>query len=91
MIKYPFKVFQTEVEGRVFWIANSSYLKGCVGQGDDISEALSEFEELQVFIQLNRNGVELLCAACKNIDRGVEFLHGSGSLFGGSCVLFGDR
>ncbi|HAF25974.1 MAG TPA: toxin-antitoxin system HicB family antitoxin [Lachnospiraceae bacterium] len=45
MIKYPFKVFQTEVEGRVFWIAKSSYLKGCVGQGDDISEALSEFEE----------------------------------------------
>ncbi len=45
MIKYPFKVFQTEVEGHVFWVAKSIYLKGCVGQGDEQSEAIAELEE----------------------------------------------
>ena len=45
MIKYPFMVFQTEIEGHVFWVAKSSYLKGCVGQGDEQSEAISELEE----------------------------------------------
>ncbi len=45
MIKYPFKVFQTEVEGHVFWIAKNLYLKGCVGQGDDQSDAITELEE----------------------------------------------
>ena len=45
MIKYPFEVFQTEVEGHVFWVAKSTHLKGCVGQGDDLSEAIAELEE----------------------------------------------
>jgi len=45
MVKYPFVVFQTEVEGHVFWIAKSTYLKGCVGQGDEQTEAISELEE----------------------------------------------
>ena len=45
MIKYPFKVFQTEIEGHIFWIAKSSYLKGCVGQGDIQSDAIAELEE----------------------------------------------
>ena len=45
MIKYPFKVFQTEIEGHIFWVAKSSYLKGCIGQGDLIEEALNELEE----------------------------------------------
>ena len=40
MIKYPFKVFQTEIDGHVFWIAKSNYLKGCVGQGDLQEEAI---------------------------------------------------
>ena len=45
MIKYPFRVFQTEVEGHVFWVAKSSYLKGCVGQGDIQADAILELEE----------------------------------------------
>lgn len=45
MVKYPFKVFQTEVEKHVFWVAKSIYLKGCVGQGDDQSDAIAELEE----------------------------------------------
>ena len=45
MIKYPFKVYQTEAEGHVFWIAKSSCLKGCVGQGDLQADAIAELEE----------------------------------------------
>ena len=45
MIKYPFKVFQTEMDGHIFWIAKSNYLKGCVGQGDLQEEAIKELEE----------------------------------------------
>ena len=45
MIKYPFRVFQAEVEGHIFWIAKSNCLKGCVGQGDKQEEAISELEE----------------------------------------------
>ena len=48
MIKYPFKVYQTENEGHVFWIAKSSYLKGCVGQGDTPQEAIAELEENEI-------------------------------------------
>lgn len=48
MIKYPFKVFQNEVDGHVFWVAKSIMLKGCVGQGDDIAEAVSELEENEI-------------------------------------------
>ena len=45
MIKYPFKMQQVEVEGHIFWIAKSCYLKGCVGQGDTSDEAIVELEE----------------------------------------------
>ena len=45
MVKFPFKVFQTEVEGHVFWVAKSRYLKGCVGQGDLQEDAIAELEE----------------------------------------------
>ncbi len=45
MIKYPFKVYQTEVDGHVFWIAKSTSLKGCVGQADLMVDAISELEE----------------------------------------------
>ena len=44
-MKYPFSVFQTEIEGHVFWIAKSLYLKGCVGQGDTQEEAMKELSE----------------------------------------------
>ncbi len=45
MIKYPFRVFQTEVEGHIFWVAKSNYLNGCVGQGDAQEDAIAELEE----------------------------------------------
>ena len=45
MIKYPFKVYQTEVDGHIFWIAKSSSLKGCVGQADLMADAIAELEE----------------------------------------------
>ena len=45
MIKYPYMVYQTRIEEHIFWIAKSSYLRGCVGQGDDQEEALLELEE----------------------------------------------
>ncbi len=45
MIRYPFKVYQTEHEGHVFWIAKSICLKGCVGQGDRQEDAIKELTE----------------------------------------------
>lgn len=45
MIKYPFQVYQTEVDGHVFWVAKSILLKGCVGQGDSQSDAIKELED----------------------------------------------
>ncbi|MCR4787632.1 MAG: type II toxin-antitoxin system HicB family antitoxin [Lachnospiraceae bacterium] len=44
-MRYPFHVFQTEVEGHVFWVAKSNYLKGCVGQGDVQEDAIRELAE----------------------------------------------
>lgn len=41
---YPFQVYQSEVEQHVFWVAKSSSLKGCVGQGETAEEAISELE-----------------------------------------------
>ncbi len=43
-MKYPFRVYQTQVEEHVFWIAECPTLKGCVGQGDTLEIALSELE-----------------------------------------------
>ncbi len=45
MIKYPFTVYQKEAEGHIFWVAKSTYLRGCVGQGDIQSDAIAELEE----------------------------------------------
>lgn len=45
MIKYPFRVFQTDVKGHVFWVAKSNYLKGCVGQDDAQEDAIAELEQ----------------------------------------------
>lgn len=41
---YPFRVYQDTVEAHTFWVAKSASLKGCVGQGDTITEAISELE-----------------------------------------------
>ena len=43
-MKYPFRVYQTQVEGHIFWIAESPALKGCTGQGDTLEAALAELE-----------------------------------------------
>lgn len=42
---YPFVVFQTQVEEHIFWIAKSTALKGCVGQGETQEEAITELGE----------------------------------------------
>ena len=44
MMKYPYRVFQTCVEEHYFWVAECPILKGCVGQGDTLEEALAELE-----------------------------------------------
>ena len=44
-MKYPFSVFQTEIEKHIFWIAKSNLLKGCIGQGDTQEEAIKELAE----------------------------------------------
>ena len=41
-MKYGFTIYQTKVEEHVFWVAESKDLKGCVGQGDTIEEAIEE-------------------------------------------------
>lgn len=43
-MNYPFRVFQTKVEEHTFWVAECPALKGCVGQGDTLEEALAELE-----------------------------------------------
>lgn len=44
-MKYSFSVFQQNANDHTFWIAKSSQLKGCVGQGDTCDEAIRELEE----------------------------------------------
>ena len=41
---YEFEVYQMEVDKHLFWVAKSKALKGCVGQGETASEAISELE-----------------------------------------------
>lgn len=36
---YPYQAYQTKVEGHSFWVAESLFLKGCVGQGETSGEA----------------------------------------------------
>ena len=44
-MKYPYTIFQSEAEGHRFWIAKSTLLKGCVGQGDTQEDAILELQE----------------------------------------------
>lgn len=44
-MKYPFKMYQMQVEDHIFWIAESLSLKGCIGQGDSLEDAQKELEE----------------------------------------------
>ena len=41
---YPFQVSQNKVEEHMFWVARSTCLNGCVGQGETVEEAISELE-----------------------------------------------
>lgn len=43
-MKYEFEVYQMNVENHLFWVAKSKVLKGCVGQGETSSEAITELE-----------------------------------------------
>ncbi len=43
-MKYGFQVYQMQVENHRFWVAESKALKGCVGQGDTVIEAVQELE-----------------------------------------------
>lgn len=53
-MKYPFAVFQTQVEDHIFWIAKSTILKGCVGQGESQEEAIKSL------MKMKKNGLILL-------------------------------
>lgn len=44
-MKYGYNVFKTEVDDHSFRVAKSTDLKGCVGQGETIDEAVLELEE----------------------------------------------
>ena len=44
-MKYPFRVFQTNVNQHTFWVAQSQSLKGCVGQGETPDEAINELAQ----------------------------------------------
>ena len=47
-MKYPFKVYQMQVDNHIFWVAESKSLKGCVGQGDSCEIAISELEQNEI-------------------------------------------
>lgn len=44
-MKYGFRVYQMEVDNHAFWVAESTELKGCVGQGESANEAIRELSE----------------------------------------------
>lgn len=41
-MKYPYKTYQMNVEGHLFWVAESLTIEGCVGQGETDIEAIDE-------------------------------------------------
>lgn len=41
---YEFVSYQMEVDDHLFWVAESKALKGCVGQGDNLADAICELE-----------------------------------------------
>ncbi len=69
-MNYPFKVYQTQVENHVFWIAECRCLKGCVGQGDTIDEAISELEENEtVWLETAKEcGIDIPSIPIETID-----------------------
>lgn len=41
-MKYQFYTYIDETDGHVYWVAKSLSLKGCVGQGDTVDDAINE-------------------------------------------------
>lgn len=60
-MKYPYFVYQAVVEGHTFWVAKCPTLKGCVGQGETIEEALEELEtnEAEWVVTAEECGIEV--------------------------------
>lgn len=60
-MKYPYYVYQMQVENHTFWVAESPALKGCVGQGDTQEEAVSELEvnEAEWLATAEEYGIEI--------------------------------
>lgn len=56
---YEFVSYQMQVEEHFFWIAESKALKGCVGQGDTLLEAIKELEgnELEWISAAKESGI----------------------------------
>ena len=44
MMLYEANIYQMNVEGHTFWVAESKALKGCVGQGETSTDAINELE-----------------------------------------------
>ena len=44
-MKYPFNVVWVQDGADCYWLAKSSCLNGCIGQGDSAEEAIKELEE----------------------------------------------
>lgn len=67
---YEFKVYQTNVEDHVFWVAESNTLKGCVGQGETSEEAIHELEENEkVWLDTAREyGIPIPSITCKKAN-----------------------
>lgn len=43
-MEHAFFAYKMQVDAHVFWVAKSAALKGCVGQGDSLYEAIAELE-----------------------------------------------
>ena len=43
-MNYPYSVSKMKVEDHEFWVAKCPALKGCIGQGDTLDEAVRELE-----------------------------------------------
>jgi len=41
---YPSNIFVTKDGENIYWVAKSSCLKGCIGQGKDVYDAVKELE-----------------------------------------------
>lgn len=49
-IKYPFTTTKEQVKEHTFFVAKSKVLKGCIGQGDTLDEAIIELAENEAFL-----------------------------------------